>query len=66
MLAPVPSMLLARHGQASFGESFIAFNRAAVNTGLTKLIHGRRGSTLVSFNEHGHLERGECSLVTYG
>ena len=47
------------------GESFVAFNRVAVNTGLTKLIHGRRGSTLVSFNEHGHLERGERSLVTY-
>ena len=46
-------------------ESFIAFNRVAVNTGLTKLIHGRRGSTLVSFNEHGHLERGERSLITY-
>ncbi len=46
-------------------ESFIAFNRVTVNTGVTKLIHGRRGSTLVSFNEHGHLERGERSLVTY-
>ena len=46
-------------------ESFTAFNRVAVNTGLTKLIHGRRGSTLVSFNDHGHLEHGEHSLVTY-
>ena len=47
------------------GESFIAFNRVAINTGLTKIVHGRRGSTLVSFNEHGHLERGERSLVSY-
>jgi broad specificity phosphatase PhoE len=46
-------------------ESFIAFNRVAVNTGVTKIIHGRRGSTLVSFNEHGHLERGRHSPVTY-
>ena len=46
-------------------ESFIAFNRVAVNTGVTKLIHGRRGATLVSFNEHGHLERDGRSSITY-
>jgi hypothetical protein len=46
-------------------SSFITFNRVTVNTGVTKVIHGRRGSTLVSFNDHGHLERADRSLVTY-
>jgi broad specificity phosphatase PhoE len=40
-----------------------AFNRVPVNTGITKLIHGRRGTSLVSFNDHGHLEGTE--LITY-
>jgi hypothetical protein len=28
-------------------------------------VHGRGGTTLVSFNEHAHLERNGSSLVTY-
>jgi len=39
-------------------------NVVCVNTGVTKLITGRRGVTLVSFNEHTHLE-GEPDLLTY-
>jgi broad specificity phosphatase PhoE len=35
-----------------------------VNTGVTKLVTGRRGLTLVSFNEHAHLEA-EPALLTY-
>jgi hypothetical protein len=46
-------------------EHFVPFNRVAVNTGVTKVITGRRGMTLVSFNEHGHLERPEGALLTY-
>lgn len=46
-------------------SSLLNFNRVTVNTGVTKVIHGRRGSTLVSFNEHAHLERTTPSLVTY-
>lgn len=45
--------------------AFVAFNRVSVNTGVTKIVHGRSGTTLVSFNEHAHLERGGASLVTY-
>jgi len=40
-----------------------AFNRVPVNTGITKLIHGRRGTSLVSFNDHAHLEG--TGLITY-
>ena len=39
-------------------------NVVCVNTGVTKLVTGRRGVTLVSFNEHTHLE-GETGLLTY-
>jgi len=47
------------------GAAFVPFNRVAVNTGITKVIRGRRGSSLVSFNEHGHLELPGGSLLTY-
>jgi broad specificity phosphatase PhoE len=46
-------------------EAFIAFNRVTVNTGITTIALGRRGATLVSFNEHGHLVSGGRSLVSY-
>ncbi|SEB64497.1 histidine phosphatase family protein [Rhodococcus koreensis] len=35
----------------------------AVNTGITKVIAGSRGLTLVSFNDHSHLEPNQ---LTYG
>jgi broad specificity phosphatase PhoE len=47
------------------GAAFVPFNRVAVNTGITKVIRGRRGTTLISFNEHGHLELPGGSLLTY-
>lgn len=46
-------------------ESFVAFNRVMVNGGVTKVVTGRGGMTLVSFNEHAYLERADPSLVTY-
>lgn len=45
-------------------RTFIAFNRVTVNVGITKLAHGRRGTTLISFNEQAHLEQ-PASLLTY-
>jgi broad specificity phosphatase PhoE len=44
-------------------QALVPFNRVAVNGAITKLAHGRSGTTLVSFNEHGHLENPD--LVTY-
>jgi len=35
-----------------------------VNTSVTKVVVGDRGATLVSFNEHGHLET-HPDLLTY-
>jgi len=46
-------------------QTFVRFNRVTVNAGITKVIHGSRGTTMVSFNEHGHLEKPGGSFVTY-
>jgi broad specificity phosphatase PhoE len=43
----------------------VTFNRVAINTGVARLVSGRQGVTLVSFNEHGHLDGLEPSLRTY-
>jgi broad specificity phosphatase PhoE len=42
-----------------------ALNRVMVNTGMTKIVHGRRGSNLVAVNDHAHLEHQDPSLLTY-
>lgn len=39
-------------------------NRVCANSGVTKCVTGRRGMTLVSFNEHTHLD-GVPDLITY-
>jgi broad specificity phosphatase PhoE len=46
-------------------STFVAFNRVTINTGITKVAVGRGGTSLVSFNEHAHLEQRDRSLVTY-
>ncbi len=45
--------------------TMLRFNRVTVNTGVTKLVSGRRGITLVSFNEHAHLEQTGRAPITY-
>ncbi|WP_131745866.1 histidine phosphatase family protein [Frankia sp. Cppng1_Ct_nod] len=44
---------------------FQALNRVMVNASVTKVVAGRGGISLVSINEHAHLEGGESDLVTY-
>ncbi|AKU17244.1 histidine phosphatase family protein [Luteipulveratus mongoliensis] len=39
-------------------------NSVTINTGVTKIISGSSGLTLVSLNEHTHLEH-DSSLITY-
>jgi len=46
-------------------SALVAFNRVTVNAGITTIAIGRSGRTLVSFNEHGYLEAGGESLVSY-
>jgi broad specificity phosphatase PhoE len=43
----------------------VAFNRVAVNTGVARVVCGRQGTTLVSFNEQGHLDGQDPALRTY-
>jgi hypothetical protein len=31
-------------------------NPVCVNSGVTRLVTGRRGTTLVAFNDHAHLD----------
>jgi broad specificity phosphatase PhoE len=41
-----------------------ALNRTVVNASLTKVLVGRRGWTLLTFNDHAHLEH-DRRLITY-
>ena len=45
-------------------EGFVALNRVVVNTGVTKLVSGRSGTSLLSFNDHAHLDA-VPDLLTY-
>ena len=42
-------------------EQWIRLNRVCVNTGVTTLVTGRKGISLVSFNDHSHLRPQEIS-----
>lgn len=46
------------------GSLWAALNRVAVNTGATKLVTGRSGITLSTYNDHSHLEH-DRQLITY-
>jgi broad specificity phosphatase PhoE len=43
----------------------LKMNRVTVNAGITKLVSGRGGITMVSFNEHPHFEAEAAGLLTY-
>jgi broad specificity phosphatase PhoE len=43
-------------------NQWIRLNRVCVNTGVTKVVSGSRGPSLVSFNNHEHLTR---TAITY-
>lgn len=44
---------------------FAALNRVACNAGITKIISGRSGLTLVAFSEHSHFEGARRHLLTF-
>jgi broad specificity phosphatase PhoE len=46
-------------------EVFPALNRVLVNAAVTKLAIGSTGISVISFNDHTHLEAIDRSLVTY-
>ena len=47
---------LAMHLLDAPPNQFLAFNRVTANAGFTKVVVGRSGTTLLSFNEHAHLD----------
>lgn len=47
------------------GEALVSFNHVSINTGITKLAIGRGGTTVVSINEHAHLEEADRELISY-
>jgi broad specificity phosphatase PhoE len=46
-------------------DGVVALNRVAVNGGITKLVAGRTGVSLVAFNDHAHFEGPARDLLTY-
>jgi len=59
-----PIALVVSHLLAGNASLWAQLNRVAVNTAVTKLVTGRSGITLSTYNEHSHLEH-DRSLVTY-
>ncbi len=57
--------LVAAHVMGIPPAHWPALNRTMVNASITKVITGSRGATLVSLNEHGHLEGVDGVAVTY-
>ncbi|MEV4318876.1 histidine phosphatase family protein [Actinocrispum sp. NPDC049592] len=47
------------------GAGFVAVNRVSVNAGITKIVSGRSGTSLVSYNDHAHFEGEHRELLTY-
>ena len=46
-------------------EGVVALNRVTVNCGITKLVVGRGGVSLLAFNDHAHFEGPARDLLTY-
>jgi broad specificity phosphatase PhoE len=45
--------------------AFLALNRVTVNAAITKIVTGRSGTTLLSFNDHAHFEGVRADLLSY-
>ncbi|GAC1387744.1 MAG: histidine phosphatase family protein [Marmoricola sp.] len=50
---------------AAEAQAFVLFNRVAVNGGVSRILYGRSGATLLSFNEHAHLLAGDDRGLTF-
>ncbi len=59
-----PIGLVSSHLLAGDASLWATLNRVAVNAAVTKVVAGRSGVTLSTYNEHSHLEH-DRRLVTY-
>ncbi len=64
-LADDPSRLRAKGSSASINELWMNLNRVTMNASITKVVVGKRGRSLVTFNDTGHLERAGREYLTY-
>jgi broad specificity phosphatase PhoE len=60
VLGAIGAHLLGDHA-----DLFPRLNKVVVNSGITKLVIGRGGTSLIAFNEHGHLDEAGSRLLTY-
>jgi len=60
----VSASILCPSGVSS-AELWARLNVTTINAAVTKIVVGARGQTVVSTNDHGHLEAAEPGLVTY-
>lgn len=60
VIAALGAHLLGEHP-----DLFPRLNKVVVNSGITKLVVGRGGTSLIAFNEHGHLDEAGARLLTY-
>lgn len=57
-----PIAIIVAHLLTGDTSLWSTLNSVIINTGVTKVVTGRSGRTLLSFNEHGHLP---ADMVTY-
>ena len=60
VIAAIGAHLLGEHT-----DLFPRLNKIVVNSGVSKLVVGRSGTSLIAFNEHGHLDEAGSRLLTY-
>lgn len=67
VIAALCAQLLCPQPQtgAAMEHTFLAMNRVTTNGGITKIVSGRGGLTLLSFNEHGHFDGDEAAMLSY-
>ena len=63
-VAAVAAALLSGGDVDVAAALWLRLNPVCVNSGVTRLVTGRRGLTLVSFNDHSHLD-GVDGVLTY-
>lgn len=64
-IAAVVAAILSPSDEQHGAEMWGRLNLTTINAAVTKLVVGGRGRTLVSMNDHSHLESAEPGLVTY-
>jgi broad specificity phosphatase PhoE len=67
VIAALCAQLICPQPQVGAGmeHTFLALNRVTTNGGITKIVSGRGGVTLLSFNEHGHFDGQGATLRSY-